>query len=59
MLDNQNIFVRDFAFLVNLLSLDHGQIVQDDLAKVVGVLIFEQLDVAVHQGQQVVEVQIE
>ena len=55
---NQNIFIDCVAFLVNFLSLDQRQIVQEYLTQIVSVLIFKQLDISLHERQQVLEVQI-
>ena len=55
---NQNIFIDSVAFLVNFLSLDQRQIVQEYLTQIVSVLIFKQLDISLHERQQVLEVQI-
>lgn len=56
---DQHIFVDCIAFFVDFLSLDHRQVVQENLAEVMSVFVFKKLDVAFHQCQKVVEIQIE
>jgi hypothetical protein len=57
---DENIFNHRLSLLLLVFSLplDHGQVVQDNLAEVMCILFLKQLDLPMDQSQQIVVVQV-
>ena len=60
-LNNEDVLNNKLVFVLAILafSLNHTEIIQNDLAEIVCVFILEQLDLSMNQCKQVIIIQIE